>query len=194
MSYFKYFPTVSYPFTDDARITITVTNILKRMALRKKTENFLFFYETFLLSEHDTPELVSTKVYGSPNFHWVILLANKIANPRYDWMLDNFTFTNWVEKKYRGDRMIMEDGFNLCYETNDKIITEDTHSSRHNADAVHHYEDSEGYQVMSTATGATAISNRIYEEAINETRREINILQPKYLSLFVEEFKGSIQR
>ena len=116
------------------------------------------------------------------------MLINNLVNPRYDWLLDNTTFRRWVEKKYRGNRTIMEDGFNLCYETNDKIIMEDTHSATHNADAIHHYEDSEGFEVMSTASGATAVSNRTYEESINEKRREIDILKPRYLGQFVDEF------
>ena len=194
MSYFSYFPTTQYSFNDDKTITNTVTNVLKRMRMLTKVQSNVLFYDTYFVKEHDTVDLVSEKVYGSSLYHWVIFLTNDIVNPRYDWLLDNTTFNRWVEKKYRGYRVVMEDGFDLCFETNEKIIMENTHSATHNADATHHYEDSEGYEVMSTAAGASSISNRTYEEAINENRREINILKPQYLSLFVQEFQENIGR
>ena len=192
MPYFSYFPTTKYPFTDDGTITTTITNVLKRMRVLTRVQSNILFYDTYFVTEHDTPEIVSEKAYGSPDYHWIILLINNIANINYDWLLDARQFNRFVEKKYTGDKIILEDGFHLVYETNEKIVDETTHSATHNADAIKQYEDVDGDIVPEGTAGATAISNRTYEETLNDNRREINILKPQYLAQFVNEFKQNI--
>ena len=75
-----------------------------------------------------------------------------------------------------------------------------------NPDAIHHYEITQSsgkttsldyshlIQVNSDATGATSVSNREYEDRINENKRLIKILKPVYLDEYVEEFRRLIQR
>ena len=58
-----------------------------------------------------------------------------------------------------------------------------------NINATHHYEDSDGYEVDSTAPNAAAITNFKYEEVKNDTKRIIRIIQPRYVDLVVDEFK-----
>ena len=78
--------------------------------------------------------------------------------------------------------------------------------SINNPDAIHHYEVAQSsgkttsldyshlIQVNSDATGATSVSNREYEDRINENKRLIKILKPVYLDEYVEEFRRLIQR
>ena len=75
-----------------------------------------------------------------------------------------------------------------------------------NPDGIHHYEitqssgkttsldNSHLITVNSDASGASAVSNRTYEDRINENKRLIKILKPIYLDEYVEEFKRLIQR
>ena len=58
-----------------------------------------------------------------------------------------------------------------------------------NRNAVHHYEDNENYQVDSTAPYAEAVTNFKYEEAKNDLKRPIRIVQFQYVDLIVDEFK-----
>ena len=58
-----------------------------------------------------------------------------------------------------------------------------------NRNATHHYEDADNYQVDSTAPFAEAITNFKYEEAKNDLKRPIRIMQFQYVSLVVDEFK-----
>ena len=58
-----------------------------------------------------------------------------------------------------------------------------------NINAIHHYEDSDGYQVDSTASGAVSITNFVHEETVNDAKRTIRIMQPQYVDLVVDEFK-----
>ena len=56
-------------------------------------------------------------------------------------------------------------------------------------DGVHHYENSDGIEVGRTASGATAVTNAEYEYKLNESNREIMILQQRYLAQFENELK-----
>ena len=58
-----------------------------------------------------------------------------------------------------------------------------------NINATHHYEDADKYQVDSTAPIADAITNFKHEETVNDAKRVIRIIQPRYIDLVVDEFK-----
>ena len=58
-----------------------------------------------------------------------------------------------------------------------------------NINATHHYEDTDGYQVDSTAPTASAITNFKHEETVNDAKRMIRVIQPRYIDLVVDEFK-----
>ena len=58
-----------------------------------------------------------------------------------------------------------------------------------NINATHHYEDADEYEVDSTASGATAITNFIYEETLNDAKRNLTVIRPEYVNNVVNEFK-----
>ena len=91
----------------------------------------------------------------------MILYANgaRMLNPYYDWPMTNFDLGKFVAKKY--------DDIN----------------------ATHHYEDADGYEVDSDVANATVITNFKHEEVVNDAKRMIRIIQPRYVDLIVDEFK-----
>ena len=44
-------------------------------------------------------------------------------------------------------------------------------------------------ECQSTDVGAQAVSNREYEDRIQDEKRQIKLLDPAYLQIFVEEFE-----
>ena len=78
-----------------------------------------------------------------------------------------------------------------------------------NPDAIHHYEVSQSsgrtsaqgpddysylIEVNSDATGAQSVSNREYEQRLQDEKRSINLLNPAYLTTFIEEFNNLVGR
>jgi dephospho-CoA kinase len=73
-----------------------------------------------------------------------------------------------------------------------------------NPDGIHHYEiaqssgpitssdNSHLIEVYSTTPGASSVSNREYEERIQNVKRQIRLLNTAYLNIFIEEFQGLI--
>lgn len=62
-----------------------------------------------------------------------------------------------------------------------------------NVDAVKHYINDDDEIVHSSYAGTKyPVSYFDYEEAINESKRRINIIKPQFLPAFVNSFKGSL--
>ena len=165
MAYFTYFPTIGYDvrgIKNDSSVQ-RITDILKRV--RKKLEIInLAFFEEYFVQDGDTPESLAHQAYDDSQLHWIILYANYMTNPYYDWPLTYFDLQKFVNKKY----------------------------GVANINAIHHYEDVDGYEVDSTASGATSVTNFIYEETLNDARRNIKIIRSEYVQQIVSEFKKII--
>lgn len=59
-------------------------------------------------------------------------------------------------------------------------------------DAVHHYEDANGYYVDKNVVGATPMSNEEHEYAINDTKTKIKVLRPEYVQTIADQFISQI--
>lgn len=99
--YFTFFPSIAYDIVGKKRTNYQiVTNIFFRLrVIREVLSNFSAYYE-YLISDADTPEVLADKVYGDPEAHWIILLANNMIDPQYDWPLNSRDFQKYIIKKY----------------------------------------------------------------------------------------------
>ena len=165
MAYFKYFNKISYDVrgSQDRLEIDTVTNILQRVRLRLDGIKYRSFFAQHIIHDGETPEYLAHQFYGDSELHWIVLFANgnKIQYPWYDWPITQYDLTKFVTKKYGSA----------------------------NINGTHHYEDTDGYQVDSTAPTATIVTNFKYEEVVNDAKRTIRIMQPQYVGLVVDEFK-----
>lgn len=79
----------------------TVTNILFRVGIIKDVmETNIDSYQFYSIRDGDRPETLAERIYGDPESHWIILYANNIYDPYYDWPLDGRTFEKYIVKKY----------------------------------------------------------------------------------------------
>jgi hypothetical protein len=170
--YFSYFPQGTYDLKGDGKSKV-VTNLMLRVKVRSKVINEASLYDLYDVPEGETPEITALKHFGNSNYHWVILLTNDITDRYYGWPLTTFEFENYMTEKYT------------------------------NPDGVHHYEITQlsgkttgngpsDYShkiiVNSTVAGATAVSNREYEQRIQDQKRQIKLLNAAYLPILLDEF------
>ena len=166
--YFANFPTIPYDSVGNGEFKL-VTNLLKRVAVRSKVKTNVMIFDTYDVKEGETPEILADKLYDDSELHWVILLFNDITDRYHQWPMNNNQFLSYMHDKYT------------------------------NQGAVHHYEIS---QVSGDTTikinigsdntdhsGATAITNFEYEEALQDELRQIRLLDPAYVEDFVIEFE-----
>ena len=164
MAYFEYFPTIAYDVRGDKnnKRVQGITNVLVRIRKKMNVINSAFF-EQYFISDGDRADTLAHQFYGDSTLHWVIMYANYMTNPYYDWPLPYFDLQKFIDKKYPDNR-----------------------------NGIHHYEDADGYEVDSDASGATAVTNFVYEETMNDSKRSINIIRGEYIPQILQEFKTFI--
>ena len=99
--FFDLFPKVAYDIAGKQYTTYqNVTNIFFRLrGVREVLGNIASYYE-YIISDDTTPEMLAEAVYGDPEAHWIILMANDIVDPFYDWPLSTDRFNNFIIGKY----------------------------------------------------------------------------------------------
>jgi hypothetical protein len=97
--YFNYFPKVSYNLKS-ATTSDFVTNIVTRFTLQENLKNNTAAYYTYEIRDGDTPEIIASKIYDSPERHWIVLLMNNIIDPQYDWPLKYDELNRFIDNKY----------------------------------------------------------------------------------------------
>lgn len=159
--YFKNFNDFIYDFEiNGERVLTRVKDITKNVRLRTEILSNITLYDEYDIQYGETPEVIAERVYGSAEYHWVVMLCNE----RFDW-IDDFPLTqpqldNYVTQKYGAG----------------------------NEDATHHYIDDNGYIVDEDNAEATSVSNSQYEDAQNEAKRRIKLISPSLLFKIIDSF------
>ena len=178
MAYFSQFPSILYDIKGNNHFKL-VPDIFRRVKVRNKIKNNLTLLDVYDVGDGERPEHVAYKLYGDSNYFWVICMINNIENPYYDWPLSNLQFENYLKDKYDNPEAIHH------YE---KLQSSGTQISAGPEDYSHMIE------VNSTDAGAGPVTNAEYERRLLDKKRQIRVLDPKYLGLFVDEFKSLIKQ
>lgn len=111
MAYFSKFPTLVYDLEvpsgakfAEAKI---VTDIFRRIAIKQNLKEVGSLFVSYSVKDEDTPDIIAHKLYGSAGLHWVVLLANDIINPFFDWPLSERKLVPFINKKYTGSTFFM---------------------------------------------------------------------------------------
>ena len=167
--YFNNFPLIPYDSVGNGEFKL-VTNLLKRVGVRAKVKTNTALFDTYDVLEGETPEMIANKLYGDSNLHWVILYVNNVTDRYHQWPMSGGQFLSFLNDKYS------------------------------NPDAVHHYEitQTSGDTTVKIDIGkdntnypsAFIVTNREYEQKLEDENRKIRLLVPEYVSDFVEEFNS----
>lgn len=132
-SFLDKFPQVGYDINKDIyhRVFQRVTNITFRVGVVKSVLSNIGSYYEYTIGD-ETPEILADKFYNNPELHWVILYANDIYDPQYDWPLNYDAFRNYLVDKYRS----MAGGESLS----DSQIISWTQDETPSGNSIHHFE------------------------------------------------------
>ena len=176
--YFNKFPKGNYDLKGDGKFKL-VTDIMRRVKVRSKIVDEASLYDKYDVPSGEKPEDTAFKHFGDAELHWVILLTNNVTDRYYDWPLSFQDFETFVKDKYA------------------------------NPDGIHHYEVtrssgkttgngpddySHKIEVNSDASGAQSVSNREFEQRLQDQKRQIKLLNPSFLGLFIQEFEKLISK
>ena len=170
------FPVIPYDSVGQGTFK-DVTNLLRRVALNAKVKTNALLYDTYDVKEGETPESVAFNLYGNAEFHWVVMLVNDITDRYHQWPMRYSQFLQYVNDKY--------DDVNAVHHYEIAQTSGDTTTK------IEVYSNSALFSGDTDFYGtATAVTNLEYEESLQDQRRKIKLLDPKFLSQFVKEFEG----
>ena len=179
MPYFNRFPMMVYDVAGNQNYKL-LPDILRRVKLRSGLRSGSFLFDNYDVQDGEKPEDVAYKWFGDAEYHWVILMTNNITDRYYQWPLTQPQFQEHLEDKYGAG----------------------------NEDAVHHYEKttdsgktsssgpndfSHKVECNSDDGDPDIITNRVYEQRLQDKYRSIRLLDKKFLGVFVEEFDNLIR-
>lgn len=76
--YFKNFQKIYYDYTINGEKELkVVTDITKNVRFRKEVLFNILTYDLYDIKDGETPEIIAEKIYGNPEYHWIIMLANE---------------------------------------------------------------------------------------------------------------------
>ena len=179
MSYFTYFPLMAYDVAGDKNFKL-LPNILKRVKLRSGLRSGSFMFDSYDVKDGERPEDIAFKWFGDARYHWVILMTNNITDRYYQWPLTQPQFQEHLTDKYGAGN---EDATHHFEKTTDSGPT----SSSGPNDYSHLVECNEDDE------NPAIITNRQYEQRLQDEYREIKLLDKRYLNTFVEEFENLIK-
>lgn len=80
-----------------------VTNLTTRFTIESNVKENIFMYFKYDIKDGESPEVLSTKIYGTPFNHWLILMLNDIIDVESQWPLDGKQMAKYLNNKY-GDK------------------------------------------------------------------------------------------
>lgn len=100
--YFKDFPSFLYDFNlGDGKVkTSVVKDITRNIRFRKEILQNITAYDYYDIVDGETPEIIADKFYGSPEYHWVIMIANGIIDYASDLPMQESILQKHIEKVY----------------------------------------------------------------------------------------------
>lgn len=95
------FPKIQYDINNNIYKTYeNVGDVFFRIGVVRETIDKIGSYYLYTVRDGDTPEILAEKAYGDAGAGWMILYANYIFDPQFDWPLDERSFNNYIIGKY----------------------------------------------------------------------------------------------
>jgi hypothetical protein len=179
-------------------------------------DNALLFY-TYNIQEGDTPEIIAHKYYEDPYRYWIVLYVNKLMDPLWDWPMNYQTFNDYLVAKYDAEYKLAVQaetttatstyGYvqSTVYRYEKIITTTDLYSNKVtvkknsiNFDDYYALTESTVTYKIPSVLGETQVTVSIsknivyiydYENDLNESRREIKLLNKIFVGNIEEQFK-----
>lgn len=171
--YFASFPQIAYTLDDGASYQ-PIQDILRRAVIVSELVSNSSNYSIYDIQDGETPEMLAHRFYGHTKYHWIILHANEILDPVFDWPLSTQNLIEYCKNKY---------GYDKLYD-------------------IHHYErivnDGEENEMRLVTFTVDAeypetITNWEYEEELNDNKRRIKIINPSVVPELAVAFQKIIR-
>ena len=199
-NYFRRLPNLDYPSllkTKKSNLDFVQTkNLFRRAKVREDLFADFMQFDKYKIVGDERPDNVSEKVYGTNNFDWVVLMANNIIDVYNEWPLTQQQLNQYLNDKYTPQELvsihhyetvefrdrdnqvilpaglIVDENWSMEYFSGGQIRSTDTPSSTSNM----------------SEKPVKSITFLEFETRLNEDKRNINVLKPDLIGLFLKDF------
>ena len=193
-NYFRQIPNFEYISRINERKSnsdyLTVKNLFRRAIIREDIFTDFMAFTKYKIVGDQRPDEVAFEVYGNSDLDWVVLAANNIVHVRDEWPLTQNDFHNYLMNKYGSEAEYYKTKHYETEEIKDSkgkifvpkgMIVDSTFKAS--------FLDS-GTNRFIEVSPIKAITYLTYEERLQDDKRNINILQSKYLPMVLDEFES----
>ena len=188
-SYFRQLPDLDYPSLANDRTSVydyqKVKNIFKRAVIRDDLFDEVVAFTKYSVVGDERPDQVAYNFYGDSGLDWVVLTTNNIIHVRDEWPMGNQDFLTYLNAKYTAEQLsnIHHYETKLIRDSRGRLIQPEglTVPAGHSIS----FLDNGALRTESQLTSFTFLQ---HETDLNDAKRNINILRPEYLNLFLEDF------
>ena len=193
-AYFRQLPNLDYPSLSNDRSSVydyeTVKNIFKRAIIRNDIFDEVTAFTKYSVQGDERPDQVADTMYDDPTLDWVVLTTNNIIHVRDEWPMGNQDFLTYLNEKYTAQELS-----NIHhYET--KVIRD----SRQNLIQPEGLYVESNHSVTFTDRGSTYTKSEItsvsfleHETNLNDAKRNIDILKPELLDVFLRDISNIME-
>ena len=218
MGYFRELPNIAYqsPLThkNSSRDYILIKNLFRRTKLFDFLKNNVSVLDKFTIGIGDRPDTVAEELYGDATLDYVVVLVAGIININQEWPLPDNKVYDFALEKYGSEEKMNEikyyETLEIVDDQNRQILPPDLivdvdfkidgtvnkfPSTRYTLKAMtgnRQLDDKDEFGVL-TDNIARAVTNLEYEYTVNENKREIDILNPSYLQMFINDLRDIVR-
>ena len=194
--YFRKLPNLNYPSLLKTRESntdfIQTKNLFRRVKVREDLfANFMQF-DKYKIVGDERPDNVAQKVYDNDDLDWIVLISNNIVDLNNEWPLTQSQLNEFLNDKYTPQELVsihhyetleLRDSRNQLILPAGIVVDEDFN-----------LEYLSGGQVKSTNSlvdgrPVKAVTFYDYENDLNDKKRNINVLKPELLGVFIRDFE-----
>lgn len=199
-NFFRKLPNLNYPSllkTRESNLDFVQTkNLFRRAKVREDLlANFMQFDKYKIIGD-ERPDNVAEKVYGNSDLDWVVLMSNNIIDINNEWPLDQLQLNQYLNEKYTPQELasihhyetrefrdrdnqlilpaglIVDENWSMEYFSGGQVRSTNTPSSTSNM----------------SEKPVKSVTFLEFETNLNEEKRNINVLKPDLLGLFMKDF------
>ena len=211
MAYLRELPAVVYPsplsHKNSSKDSIIVKNLFRKAKLKQWLSDSVTVFNKSYISDGARPDTIAESLYGDANLDYVVVLCARITNITDQWPLSSKDLYNYSVDKYgieglneihhyetievrdEKDRLIMPKGAvvdaNYQLDGPRKRSLSATWKGYYDSGEVVTYK-------LETISPIFGISNYQFEIAKNQDKREIDVLDKQYVSIFLQDLKRSL--
>ncbi len=191
MGFFRELPNIEYLSVlsdrDSSLDYIKVKNLFRRVKVRDDLKKYFTIFDRVTVKDGARPDQVADIVYGNAELDWVVLITAGIINVNNEWPLSSYELYNYSLEKYGAllnatkhyETIEIRDQKNRLILPKGKIVDSDFSIPNPN-------------NPLTDLTGNAiriGISYYEYETRLNEEKRQIDLLKPRYLDQFLKDMR-----